>query len=140
MYPVHHFAPKLDRRIKFVAKRYDLLPTKATAGVLVQGLLLKRELTAKQAALVLIYLVRNLYALGPRICNVFFMDACQGDPNLSEKALQRKRDIVDTARDLLYVSEVTVHDVIAGHPVRLNNYEFEKNMDRVNLHAEWTRG
>ena len=135
VYSIQEFLPRYKKLLAFCVSRYTIPvnPNNSVKlhGILVAKLLTKKHLELHEAAVFLLFLYRNLYALGPRIVHLFYVDVCKGHPDINETSCQKKEELLMKAREMLYMHSVNVYDIVAQKPTTFTVDELEKNINLV---------
>lgn len=119
----------------FVIKRYGL-PVEPEDWLSTQGRLVRNILTHQNLAnpedhaVMFIFLVMNVYLLGPRIIREYFIHVHDETPKYSESGYQKWTLLQQLCEEIIRKG-VTYHDIAAGRPVKARMEVFKSNLDRI---------
>jgi len=78
-----------------------------------------------------VFLVMNMYVLGPRITREFFIHVFGHSPRISEKGMIDWEKLLTMSRALISDKNITYHDIIGNKPLTCKSYLFNSNIKRI---------
>ena len=121
--------------VKFIIRRYGI-PVKdenwlSLHGSYVSSILQRKALQSENEAVVMfLFLVHNVYVLGPKIVRTFFTHVHDETPRYSETGFQKWRALLEQCRAVI-LDGVTYHDIIGNKPLICRMEVFNNNTNRV---------